>query len=595
MIAADGEVLYVGKARILQKRVAAYAQPTRLDTRLHRPHGRAHHDRWSSSITGSEAEALLLENNLIKRSSRASTCCCATTSRSPTSSSAATTECAAARQAPRRARSGKGEYFGPFASAGAVNRTLNALQRAFLLRSCSDGVFASRTRPCLLYQIKRCTAPCVGPHRPGRLRRIVERGARLPARPQPRGAAGAVRSACRRPRDDGVRARRASARPHPRAGHIQAHQGDQPAGGRGGRRLRAAPAEGGQACVQVFFIRAGQNWGNRAYFPRTTRSRRARRGARAPSSASSTTTSRAPQADPGQPRRRPSATCWPKRACADGRPQGRDRASRSAARRRTLVEQAVRNAREALARRMAETRHARRSCWRAWREAFGLDGPPERIEVYDNSHIMGTNAVGAMVVAGPEGFSRIQYRKFNIKSDELTPGDDFGMMREVLTPPLRRALRKEDPSAATSSLARPGADRRRRGPGRRRRAQVLAELGVDDIAGGRRRQGPRPRRRPRAVLHRPGKPPFALEPRDRCSTSSSACATRRTASPSARIARGAPPTSRRSRSTRCRASAPAASARCCIISAAPVRWPSATLEDIKARGGHLRCARPENP
>ena len=258
----------------------------------------------------------------------------------------------------------------------------------------------------------------------------------------------------------------------------------------------ALHAEGGQACVQVFFFRAGQNWGNRAYFPRVDKSDERRRDhGRLPRPVLRRQAD--PQADPGQPSSRPSADLLAEAFCLKA---GRkvEIASPQRGEKRRLVDHALTNAREALGRKMAES-SAQSKLLAGVCEAFGLEAPPERIEVYDNSHIMGTNAVGGMIVAGPDGFQKNQYRKFNISSTDITPGDDYGMMREVLRRRFARLVKEEE---AGENPPRPDLVLIDGGAGQLAAAmEIMADLGVDDIARGRRRQGPRPRRRPGALLH----------------------------------------------------------------------------------------------
>jgi excinuclease ABC subunit C len=406
----------------------------------------------------------------------------------------------------RGLRKEPGRYFGPFASAGSVNRTLNQLQKAFLLRSCSDSMFENRSRPCLLYQIRRCSAPCVGLisredyaalvedatlFLTGRSTRVQEHLAREMA------AASAAmefeRAAALR---DRIRA-------------LTAIQGSQTVNPEGVEEadVIALHQEGGQACVEVFFIRANQNWGNRAYFPRT---------------GSGAEPAEILQAFLGQfyGNKTPARLILLSHGIEDtdlmeaalGAQLGRrvEIAVPQRGEKARLVEQAARNAREALARRMAESA-SQAALLDGLAEAFGLDGPPERIEIYDNSHIMGTNAVGAMVVAGAEGFVKSQYRKFNIRADSLTPGDDFGMMREVLTRRFAR-LMKEDPDR--QSDAWPDLVLIDGGAGQvAAAASALAELGVEDVeiigvAKGLDRDAGK------EEFHRPGAPVRALGHRD---------------------------------------------------------------------------------
>ena len=502
MIAADGEVLYVGKARFLRSRVAAYTQPTRLDNRLLRMVSGT--KTMEFSVTGSEAEALLLENNLIKRFKPRFNVLLRDDKSFPYIVIRRDTEWPQLAKH-RGVRDPGNEYFGPFASATAVNRTLYALQRAFPLRSCSDGVFSTRTRPCLQYQIKRCTAPCVG--------RIdhTEYGAIVD---EVRGFLGGrnreVQQALSQRMEQasvGLEFERAAVlRDRIRAlAHIQSHQSitlpsiDE-------ADIFAGHAEGGQVCVQVFFLRAGQNLGNRAYFPSHTKD------LDEPAVLSAFIgqfyeSRQAPKLiltshDVAERELLESALALTAGHKVEIRhPKRGDQ--------KDALDQAVVNAREALARRMAE-RGTQRQLLEGLARVFKLDGPPERIEIYDNSHIQGTAPIGAMVVAGPEGFTKNSYRKFNIKT-EGAAGDDFAMMREVLTRRFGRALR-EDPERGDESW--PDLVLIDGGQGQLEVArQVLSELALEDIAIVGIAKGP-DRDAGRERFFMPGKPPFSLEPRD---------------------------------------------------------------------------------
>ena len=502
MIAADGEVLYVGKARSLRSRVAAYTQPTRLATRLIRMVSATR--TMEFAVTDSEAEALLLENNLIKRFMPRFNVLLRDDKSFPYIVIRRDTQWPQLAKH-RGTRGPTNEYFGPFASATAVNRTLYALQRAFPLRSCSDGVFSTRTRPCLQYQIKRCTAPCVGRIEKPEYDAIVD---------DVRGFLGGRNREVQQTLSK--RMEQASAnlefegaailRDRIRAlAQIQSHQSislpsiDE-------ADIFAAHAEGGQACVQVFFLRAGQNLGNRAYFP-----------------------SHAKELDEGQvleafmgqfyqDRQAPKLILTshdvPERELMESAlalSAGHKVEIRQPKRgdQKDALDQAVNNAREALGRRMAE-RGTQRTLLEGVARVFGLDAPPERIEVYDNSHIQGTAAIGAMIVAGPEGFTKNAYRKFNIKT-EGAAGDDFAMMREVMTRRFGRAL-KENPERDDEHwpdlLLIDG------GQGQLEAVRgVMAELGLEDIALVGIAKGP-DRDAGRERFFMTGKPPFSLEPRD---------------------------------------------------------------------------------
>jgi excinuclease ABC subunit C len=502
MIAADGEVLYVGKARSLRSRVAAYTQPTRLDNRLLRMVSGT--KTMEFAVTDSEAEALLLENNYIKRFKPRFNVLLRDDKSFPYIVIRRDTEWPQLAKH-RGVRDPKNEYFGPFASATAVNRTLYALQRAFPLRSCSDGVFSTRTRPCLQYQIKRCTAPCVG--------RIdhTEYGAIVD---EVRGFLGGrnreVQQALSQRMDQasvGLEFERAAVlRDRIRAlAHIQSHQSialpsiDE-------ADIFAAHFEGGQVCVQVFFLRAGQNLGNRAYFPSHTKD------LDGPAVLSAFIgqfyeSREAPKLiltshDVAERELLESALALTAGHKVEIRhPKRGDQ--------KDALDQAVVNAREALARRMAE-RGTQRQLLEGVARVFKLDSPPERIEIYDNSHIQGTAPIGAMVVAGADGFIKNSYRKFNIKT-EGAAGDDFAMMREVLTRRFGRALR-EDPERDDESW--PDLVLIDGGQGQLEVArQVLSELGLEDIAIVGIAKGP-DRDAGRERFFMPGRPPFSLEPRD---------------------------------------------------------------------------------
>jgi excinuclease ABC subunit C len=502
MIAADGEVLYVGKARSLRSRVAAYTQPTRLEIRLIRMVSATR--TMEFAVTDSEAEALLLENNLIKRFRPRFNVLLRDDKSFPYIVIRRDTEWPQLAKH-RGTREPDNEYFGPFASATAVNRTLYALQRAFPLRSCSDGVFSTRTRPCLQFQIKRCTAPCVGRIDRTEYGTIVDE-----VRDFLGGRNREVQQALSRRMDQASTdlefERAAVLRDRIRAlAHIQSHQSislhsiDE-------ADIFAAHAEGGQVCVQVFFLRAGQNLGNRAYFPAHTRDLDEPAVLSAfigqfyearPAPRLILTSHDIVEADLLE-----SALAMTAGHKVEIRhPKRGDQ--------RDALDQAVSNAREALARRMAE-RGTQRQLLEGAARVFGLDGPPERIEIYDNSHIQGSAPIGAMVVAGPEGFIKNSYRKFNIKT-EGAAGDDFAMMREVLSRRFGRALR-EDPERTEEHW--PDLVLIDGGQGQLEAARgVLTELGLEDIAVVGIAKGP-DRDAGRERFFMPGKPPFSLEPRD---------------------------------------------------------------------------------
>jgi excinuclease ABC subunit C len=503
MLNAASEVLYVGKARNLKARVSNYARPSGHSARI----ARMISETASMMVltTRTEVEALLLEQNLIKQLKPRYNVLMRDDKSFPNILIGGEHPFPQLRKH-RGARREKGAYFGPFASAGAVNRTLNQLQKVFLLRNCSDSMFASRTRPCLQYQIRRCSAPCVGKVDEAAYGALVADAVRFlegkstsvqadlaAAMAEASAAMEFERAAALR---DRIRALTA----------VQSSQGVNPRGV-AEADVVALHLDHGQACVQVFFIRANQSWGNRDFYPRTGA------GAEAPEIlqaflAQFYDDKEPPRLillsheveDPDLVAEALSARAGRKVELAV--PQRGEKAE--------LVENAARNAREALARRMAESSTQNRLL-QGLAEAFDLDAPPRRIEVYDNAHIQGADAVGGMVVAGPEGFVKGQYRKFNIKGAAGAAGDDFGMMREVLTRRFERLL-KEDPDRRGEGwpdllLIDGGAGQVSAVAG------ILAELGVEEIpvvgvAKGIDRDAGK------EEFHRPGEPPFALQRND---------------------------------------------------------------------------------
>jgi excinuclease ABC subunit C len=510
MLAANGDVLYVGKARDLKKRVAAYAKGVGHTNRI----ARMVQETASLVVvtTASETEALLLEANLIKRFKPRFNVSYRDDKSFP--NILVRTDHAFPQILKHRgARATPGHYFGPFASAGAVNRTLNTLQRAFLLRSCSDSVFESRTRPCLLFQIKRCSAPCVERIPPGDYASLVTEATEFL-----RGQTETVKANLSKTMEEASERldfeRAASLRDRIRAiSLIQANQGINPETFQEAD-VFAIHVEGGHSCIQVFFFRGGQNWGNRAYFPRHDKS------IEEPEILDAFLAQFYDDKEPPKliitSHETPSAMLLAEALTVrSGRkvevltPQRGEK--------REIVDRARFNAREELARRMAESASQARLL-EGVAEAFGLDGPPDRIEVYDNSHVGGTNAVGAMIVAGPEGLVKKEYRKFNIRMDELTPGDDYAMMRQVLTRRFARLLKEEggdDPEA----LAKSDGDESRRpdlvlidgGPGQLSVAcDVFADLGIKDVQLVAIAKGPE-REAGREHFHMPGRDPFRME------------------------------------------------------------------------------------
>jgi excinuclease ABC subunit C len=500
-----GEVLYVGKAKNLKKRVVAYTRPERLPIRLQRMV--ADTNQLEVVTTHTEVEALLLEANLIKKLMPRYNILLKDDKSFPYILITGDHEWAQIVKH-RGARNRKGEYFGPFASAGAVNQTLAQLQRAFLLRSCSDSVFASRSRPCLLYQIKRCSAPCVdriGHDEYGLL--VSQAREFLSGRNKQvqKALVGQMEEA-----SDSLEFERAAMfRDRIKAlTAVQARQ-DIVSQDIEDADVVALHQAGGNACVQVFFFRAGCNFGNRSFFPSHTADESPEEilGAflaqfyedKVPPSEILLSHALDPEDSELL------SAALNQRA---GRkvhlavPQRGDR--------RKMVVHAYDNAREALGRRMAES-SAQSKLLQGVADLFELDAPPERIEVYDNSHNQGSFAVGAMIVAGQEGFLKNAYRKFNIKGADIAPGDDFAMMKEVLTRRFRRAKDEElegDRSAWPDLLLIDG------GAGQFKVvAELMEEMGITgvalvSIAKGADRDAGRER------FHMQGKPPFSLPPND---------------------------------------------------------------------------------
>ena len=503
MLGEGGEALYVGKARSLKKRVVQYAQ------------GRFHTNRIGAMValtrsmefttTRTETEALLLESNLIKRMKPRFNVVLRD-DKSFAEILIRRDHAAPQIRKHRGAHTIPGDYFGPFASTWAVNRTVNILQKAFLLRTCTDSVFESRTRPCMLHQIKRCSAPCVDLIPPPDYQALVEEAHDF--------MSGKSRAVMERLSQDMQAASEemefeTAARLRDRIRALSAITMEQSINPESVTEadVFALHSEGGQSCVQVFFFRAGQNWGNRAYYPRVDRM----------------------DEDPdildaflGQfyedkpvprlillshevPNRELLAEAFAIKADRKveiARPVRGEKCR--------LVEHAMTNAREALGRKMAES-SAQGKLLAGVAEAFHLEGPPERIEVYDNSHVMGTNAVGGMIVAGPDGFQKSQYRKFNIRDADIVPGDDYGMMREVLRRRFGRMVKEEEEGESPprpdlvlidGGLGQLGAVR-----------EVMVELGVEDIPIVGVAKGPdRDAGLERFFL--PDQTPFMLEPKD---------------------------------------------------------------------------------
>jgi excinuclease ABC subunit C len=437
---ARGDVLYVGKARALRNRVTNYTQVAKLPKRLQRMVSQTR--SLTIVTTRTEAEALLLEAQLIKRFRPPYNVLLRDDKSFPFILLCEDHDFPRV-QKHRGARRAKGSYYGPFASAGSVTRTLNALQKLFLLRSCSDSFFANRSRPCLLYQIKRCSAPCVD-----RISRADYAELVADAKAFLAGKSTGVQTRLGKAMAEAAEVQdfELAAVYRDRLRALTYIQGSQTvhAEGLGDADIFALACKAGAMCIQAFFIRGGQNWGHRAFFPAHTND--------VPEAEVLSSFLVQFYSDMPPPKRilvdRDLADAEllcealserAGRKVAIERPQRGDR--------RKLMEQARRNAEEALERRMAETT-TQGKLLRELAETFELAEPPKRIEVYDNSHIMGTNATGAMIVAGPEGFRKNNYRKFNIKRPETQPGDDFAMMREVLERRFAR-LEKEDPDRST--------------------------------------------------------------------------------------------------------------------------------------------------
>jgi len=432
---AKGDVLYVGKARALKNRVTNYTQVTKLPKRLQRMVSQTR--AMTIVTTRTEAEALLLEAQLIKRFRPPYNVLLRDDKSFPFILLREDHPFPQVRKH-RGARRAKGQYFGPFASAGSVTSTLNALQKLFLLRSCSDSFFANRTRPCLLYQIRRCSAPCVGRITEADYGELVQDAKQFLA-----GKSTGVQARLGKQMAEAAEKRdfELAAVYRDRLRALTYVQGSQTvhAEGLGDGDIFALASKAGQICIQAFFIRGGQNWGHRSFFPAHT--------ADVPEQEVLSGFLMQFYEDVPPPRRilidrELSEAALIAEALCERSGQKVEIAQPQRGARRKLIEQARRNAEEALERRMAEST-TQGKLLQEMAEVFELPEPPRRIEVYDNSHIMGTNATGAMIVAGPEGFRKNAYRKFNIKSG-VTPGDDFGMMREVLERRFAR-LEKEDP------------------------------------------------------------------------------------------------------------------------------------------------------
>jgi excinuclease ABC subunit C len=517
MLNTVGDVLYVGKARNLKKRVTSYARPDKLSIRIKRMV--AETAAMEVVTTHTEVEALLLESNLIKRLMPRYNVLLRDDKSFPYILVTAGHDFPRIAKH-RGARNRAGDYFGPFASAGAVNQTIAALQRVFLLRPCADTVFAARTRPCLQYQIKRCTAPCVG--------RVDREAYGAQVRQARDFLSGRSREVQQEFADAMQRASVAldfetAARYRDRLralAHTQSHQ-DINVEGLADADVVALAQEAGQSCVQVFFFRSGHNYGNRAYFPSHERGL----------AAAEVLASFLGQFYDNKPPPRlvmvshdPDDRALLAEALAVRAGHAVELVRPQRGPKRKLIEHALANAKLALGRRLAESASQRRLL-EGVAAAFGLDAPPARIEIYDNSHVSGTNAVGAMVVAGPEGWVKSAYRKFNIQlgaaattpamtppiAPPMAPGDDYAMMRQVLTRRFQRAL-KEDPDRARETW--PDLVLIDGGQGQFNvAAEVFAELGIADVAIVSIAKGP-DRNAGRERFFMAGPEPFSLEPND---------------------------------------------------------------------------------
>ncbi len=505
MLDRRGDALYVGKAKNLKKRVSSYCHTDRLPHRLQRMVAAT--VSLEVVTTHTETEALLLESNLIKRLMPRYNVLLRDDKSFPYILIADDHEFPQIVKH-RGARTRSGAYFGPFASAGAVNRTVTALEKGFLLRSCSDGVFSARTRPCLMYQIKRCAAPCVG--RIGTADYgVLVRQARdfLTGRSHDmqQDLAGAMQEASDRLDFETAAVYRDRIRA---LTQIQSRQ-DINLEGLDDADVVAAYQEAGETSIQVFFFRAGRNYGNRAYFPRHDKTL----------SPEEVLSAFVPQFYENKPVPK---TILVSHALNDQNLIAEALSVRADRRigilkpargpKRKLVEHALSNARDAMGRRLAES-SAQRELLEGLADRLGLDSTPERIEVYDNSHIQGSDPYGAMIVAGPEGFMKNAYRKYRIK-EALNPdgGDDYAMMREVMTRRFSRAL-KEDPERESEQW--PGLLLIDGGRGQLSAVrEALADLGLSDIAVAGIAKGPE-RNAGREQIFQPERSqPLLLEPRD---------------------------------------------------------------------------------
>lgn len=514
MLDAHGNVLYVGKAKALSKRVVSYTRLSGHTNRIQRM------IMATSSMevitTATESEALLLEANLIKRLKPRYNVLLRDDKAFPYILIADDHEAPQILKH-RGARKRKGDYYGPFASAGAVNQALNSLQRAFLLRSCSDSVYANRTRPCLLFQIKRCSAPCTGDIALEDYSELVTEAQRFLS-----GKSTAVQTHLAERMETASQRQEyeqaATFRDRITAlAHVQGGRGVN-AAGFDEADIFAVYSQGGQTCIQVFFFRTGQNWGNHAFYPRTDKTHEE----------AEILESFIAQFYDNKP--------CPRMVLLSHDIVGRlllgealsEKSGRKIAiqcpqkgEKRTLVEHALANAKQALGRKMSESA-SQMKLLEGLATCFDLEEPPRRIEIYDNSHIQGTNAIGGMVVAGREGWLKSQYRKFNIKSKDLTPGDDFGMMREVMERRFSRYLKQLEQQEKEGGVdvdddnapLKPDLLLIDGGAGQVSAVgKALEDLGITDIPYIGVAKGP-DRNAGRERFFIPGRPAFSLEPRD---------------------------------------------------------------------------------
>ncbi len=523
MLNRAGDVLYVGKARSLKKRVQSYTRISGQNNRIARMIALTAAMEFIRTAT--ETEALLLEANLIKRLRPRFNVLLRDDKSFPYILVSGDHE-APAIMKHRGARKRKGSYFGPFASAGAVERTINAMQKAFLIRTCSDAVYESRTRPCLLFQIKRCSAPCTGEISLEDYAGLVDDAKSFLA-----GRSRSIQSDLAAAMEAASEALdfETAAKYRDRLAalsHVRSHQGINPQSV-DEADVFAVHQEGGMSCIQVFFFRTGQNWGNRAYFPRADKSL-------SPAEILSSFIAQFYDDKP-VPKLILVSDDFDERALlAEALGEKADRKVTvtvpARGEKRQLVEHALTNAREALARKLADTSSQARLL-ASLADTLGIERPLRRVEVYDNSHVMGSNAVGGMIVAGGEGFSKAHYRKFNIRSEDIAPGDDYGMMREVLNRRFSRLIKEmgrpaepdpeigpdseADGASATDGMpAWPDLVIIDGGKGQLSAARdIMRDLGLDDLPVVAVSKG-QDRDAGRETFHQPGKTPYALPHRD---------------------------------------------------------------------------------